>query len=126
MVVAKLDNPNKSIEGSAIRFSVTAAGKNSVVMKSISHTLASAGYASGVFNLYRDSVSTANIVDFTGNVNNTIDVGTTATFIIAYPGMVMTQTSPDRSVSLTDLGFDVAPSVAVFSNVGNFPMVDRK
>jgi len=80
LVVAKIDNANKSLSTSAMRFTVTAAGKDSVTLSGFTFTQNPTGYtATGTVKVYKDSVATANLV--TSSANNTVDAGSTVTFI---------------------------------------------
>lgn len=96
MVVAKAaTNPSKAIASSALRFTVTASGKDSISLTAITTAVSQFGYVVGAaalddgdMVLYRDSVSTLNEVTL-GGANSTVDAGSTVTFIVAYPGAVM-------------------------------------
>ncbi len=126
IVVAKLDNPNKSLTTSAMRFSVTANGKD-VNLSGVTAILTAAGY-DGVgsdltVKLYKNTVSAANEV--TGPT--TIDAGTTVTFIVAVPGALInsTSSSQDWIITLSAINID-SLNVAPYTNVGEFPMTERK
>ena len=134
LIVAKASNPNQLITTSALRFTVTAAGKNSVSLSQFAFTNALAGY-SGNMNLvvYKDAVSAANkagelntttgIVTLTSN--NIVDAGNTVTYIVAIEGAISSSENRDWSVSLTNVVF-AGLNASDYLNVGSFPMTEVK
>ncbi|MEI6672486.1 MAG: S-layer homology domain-containing protein [bacterium] len=135
LVIAKAANTSKLLTTSALRFTATAAGKNSVTLNSVSLTNLLAGYT-GTANvvIYKDSVSTANIAGsgasstITLNANNTVDAGNTVTYIVAVEGVVVDSSkySQDWSVALTNVLFNTSLNANLFNNVASFPITEVK
>jgi hypothetical protein len=152
-VVAKAANTSKEITTSALRFTVTASGKNSIALITPALTARLFGYnnASGAtVKIYKDSVSASNVA-FSGtltdpsagttslslvaaNNKNTIDAGSSATFIVTVEGVAggVANVTPDWNISLSDLGLDtnglgsVTIQAAAYNNVGQFPITEVK
>jgi len=135
-VVAKATNSSKNLTTSALRFTVTASGKDSVTLNSATFANTFGGYntASGSIVVYKDSVSTANILgtasSVTGNVtftaNQTVDAGSTNTYIVVITDVVANgTTTSDWSVSLSNLVVD-GVNANVYTNMGEFPITETK
>jgi hypothetical protein len=128
--VAKAANTSKGITTSALRFDVTAAGKDKVTLSGLNFSNLLAGYATtgAQVKVYKTSTSVANIAGqttagtFNGTVsltaNNIVDAGTTASYIVTVEGIVGNATTQDWTVSLTDVIFDGALLATSFNNVG--------
>ena len=135
LVIAKAANTSKLLTTSALRFTATAAGKNSVTLNSVSLTNLLAGYT-GTANvvIYKDSVSTANIAGSGAaatialTANNTVDAGNTVTYIVAVEGVVVDSSkySQDWSVALTNVLFNTSLNANLFNNVASFPITEVK
>jgi hypothetical protein len=137
LVVAKAANSSKLLTTSALRFTVTAAGKNSITLSGVVLNNSIAGYTgTATLAVYKDSVSAGNkagsldaktgTVSFTAN--QTVDAGNTVTYIVAVEGLTSDASVPgnqDWSVSLTDVLFG-SSSAAAFDNVASFPITEVK
>jgi len=129
-VIAKPSITSKSLFANAVRFTVTAAGQDSVVLDQIDLSTTIAGYTGGTaeVQVYRTNTNSTNLVA-SGSVNlgtdieslttlatnlATIDAGSTATFIVVVKAANGTSAlQPDASanstswsISLTELGFN--------------------
>jgi hypothetical protein len=108
-VVAKSANPSKSLATSAMRFTVTAAGKDSVMVDSIDLDAVLAGYLAGATvevlrnNQVLDSAPVG--AGITLNPGVEVAAGTTTTFVIRVVGAVIdpASNSQDWSITLTDV-----------------------
>lgn len=130
--VAKAANASKGLTTSALRFTVTAAGKDSVVLNSLNFNNLFAGYvtAGAQIKVYKTSTTAANLAGqtvagtVTGPVtlsaNNSVDAGTTATYIVVIENAVVDggSNSQDWSVSLTDIDFGAGLLATNYNNVG--------
>ena len=142
IVVAKTANPSKLLTTSALRFTVTAAGKNSVTITGVDLTTLLAGYdtSATTVKIYKNSVSAANLAGHTsttgaatialtdnGGINSTVDAGNTVTYIVALEGTVINSQSysQDWSVSLTNVEF-AGLNASAYYNVGSFPITETK
>lgn len=56
----------------------------------------------------------------------TVSAGTTATFIIGFPDAIPSGSNPAWVVSLRGLEINGSLQVSPFTNVGTFPITDRK
>lgn len=106
-VIAKSSNSSKLLINSALRFSVTASGKDQVSLSGANLTLDMYGVSgTGVVKIYKDSVSAGNLVGTYNNSGNgvavgsqtftvsldqnnkfTVDAGNTATYVVAVEGV---------------------------------------
>lgn len=123
IVVAKVANDNKSLTTSALRFTVTAKGKDAN-LTSIVATLNQAGYTGTLTPvIYKNTVSAANIVAGA----TTVDARTTVTFIVAIPNAIVdsNSSSQDWNVNLSSISID-GTDVSSYTNVGDFPLTERK
>ena len=146
MTVQKADNSSKLLTTSALRFSVTAAGKNSVILTGLNFTNALAGYTGSMkLVVYKNSIAAGNkagetsvgaagvtptgVVALTANngVNSTVDAGSTVTYIVTIEGALVNSTSnsQDWSVSLSDVYFG-GFAASTYNNVGAFPITETK
>lgn len=144
-VVAKATNSSKELTSSALRFTVTAAGKDFVTLSGASLDIKlSTSYATGaVVKIYKNSVSESNNLNGAGGnfgttdnngavvatkaftANNTVDAGSTTTYIV-----VVEATSNDASkdawtIKLTNVDFGAFQANA-YDNVGQFPITEVK
>lgn len=141
LVVAKAANGSKNLSTSALRFTVAAAGKDSVTLDAIEFDTILAGYTgSATIEVYKNSVSAANLVDsasinigndsasLTSLANNIVDAGQTVTYIVVVTGLAVdpSSNSQDWSITLTDLGFDGLSAVAYDNVGGNLPVTESK
>lgn len=131
LVVAKAANPNKSLSTSAMVFTITASGKDSVTLSgwvnAFSFKQLPTWYmptGTGTVKVYKDSVSELNLVTTTSN--NTIDAGSTVTFIAVVEGAAKNGVANTISyeLQLTDIATSTIPSVVKYLNVGSFPFVE--
>lgn len=136
MVVTKATNSSKLLTTSALRFTVAAAGKDSVTLTGLNFNNQLAGYTGTVkVIVYKNSVSTANkaweLNASTGlvplNANNTVDAGSSVTYIVVLDGALINSSSntQDWSVSLTDVLFG-GLSASSYDNAGAFPITETK
>jgi hypothetical protein len=128
--VAKAANGSKAITTSALRFDVTAVGKDKVTLNSLDFSNLLAGYAttSGQVKVYKTNTSVANLAGqttagtFNGTVNlsanNVVDAGTTTSYIVTIENIVGNAATQDWSVSLTNINFDGGLIATNFNNVG--------
>lgn len=136
LVIAKAANTSKLLTTSALRFTVTAAGKDTITLSGVDFSNAVAGYTGTiVLKVYKNSVSSANIagtlnaktglVTLTGN--NTVDAGNTVTYIVVLDGAIIdsTSNSQDWSVSLTNVQVGTMNANA-YDNVASFPITETK
>lgn len=108
-VVAKLANASKSLATSAMRFTITAAGKDSVLVNSVDLDAVLAGYQTGATveilrnNIVLDSAAVGAGVTLSPNVE--VAAGTTTTFVIRVSGALIDplSNSQDWSITLTDV-----------------------
>ena len=121
-VVAKLANPSKSLT-SALRFSVTAAGQDAVLVNSVDLDVLLAGYQAGAqVEILRNNVVLDSDVAGAGvtlQPNVEVAAGTTTTFVIRITWAIADwgANSQDWSVTLTEVdgnGYDATD----YDNVG--------
>ncbi|NVP18144.1 hypothetical protein HUU51_05505, partial [Candidatus Gracilibacteria bacterium] len=138
-VVAKATNSSKNLTTSALRFTVTASGKDSVTLTGATFTNLLSGYTTGSGKLvvYKDSISSGNKLGETSvgtvsgavtfNANNTVDNGSTNTYIVVLEGVVVDggSNSQDWSVSLSNVFFDGIGADS-YDNLGDFPITETK
>lgn len=122
LVVSKDTNTNKSRQNAMI-VSITASGKDSVVLSGSIFTAAivdAVGYTStGTVKMYKDSVAPSNEV--TVSANNTIDAGSTVKFVLEISGAVLDNTftgTPSIQIELSDLQTSNIASVKAYDNTG--------
>jgi len=122
-VVAKAANASKSLATSALRFTITASGKDSVLVNSIDVDAVLAGYQAGAtVEILRNNVVLDSDVAGAGvtlQPNVEVAAGTTTTFVIRVSGAVVDpmSNSQDWSVTLTEVdgnGYDATD----YDNVG--------
>lgn len=135
-IVAKATNSSKNLATSALRFTVTASGKDSVTLNSALFANTFGWYSTGAANIvvYKDSVSLANklgeVAADTGlvtfNANQTVDAGSTNTYIVVVTGVVANgATTTDWAVSLSNLTIS-GVSANTYTNLGEFPITETK
>ncbi|NOZ43790.1 MAG: hypothetical protein GXP45_01225, partial [bacterium] len=143
LFVAKAENPNKGLTTSALRFTITADGKNSVTLTGLSINIAPSGYitTSGEIKVYKTSVSSSNLagklayvggdqtIVMTGNssANSVVDAGTTAEYIVVLEGALVdsTASSTDWNVTLKDIMFGIF-NATDYNNLGDLPITETK
>jgi hypothetical protein len=147
-VVAKASNSSKEITSSALRFTVTASGKDSVTLSGTSLDVSLSGYTGSAVtvNLYKGSATTSNLVWSTGLIlgtttttvalsslvsNNTIDAGNTNTFIVTVEWILPDSGSNNQwwTVKLNDLAIQAGSSVynvSAYQNLGDLPLSETK
>lgn len=136
LVVAKDANANKSLSSSALVFTVTASGKDSVTLSGFTIDTTPVGYTStGTVEIYKDTYSAGNKLNTTvsGNVvtiasagNNTVDAGSTVKFIVVLNGAVKNSSANTISyeVKLSDIQTSTVSSLKAYNNAGAFPFVE--
>lgn len=140
MVVAKLANSGKALTTSALRFSVTAAGKDSVTLTGLTLTTSLVGYT-GMTNVvvYKNSIGATNKVGeavFTGvtqtialtangSVNSIIDAWSTVNYLVVVEWALVSGTAFDWNVTVSDVLFG-GIGAKDFYNLGDFPMTETK
>ncbi|MBU1759096.1 hypothetical protein KKG31_08505 [Patescibacteria group bacterium] len=143
ITVAKAANTNKSLTTSALRFTVTAAGTDSVLLTGVTLNNALAGYTGTIgVRIYKSSINSANLagsgVHVNGtatifamtqnsNANSTVDAGSTVEYIVALQGALIdpASSSQDWNVSLTDIYFG-GITASTYNNIGELPMTEVK
>ncbi|MDD2916366.1 MAG: S-layer homology domain-containing protein [Candidatus Gracilibacteria bacterium] len=141
LVIAKATNSSKELTSSALRFTVTAAGKDLVTLNSITGSVQLSAYTGATeVRVYKDTISATNLA-FTGalgadklwsattsNAKNTVDAGTTATYIVVVENAIGdgTNGTKDWTVSLKDVKFGGTLNATNYYNVGSFPMTEVK
>lgn len=137
-VVAKATNSSKDLATSALRFTVTASGKDSVTLSGATFDNLFSGYTgSTTLTVYKTSVSSANIVgtgSTTGVVsftaNKTVDSGSTNTYIVVVDGTIdASANSPSWTVRLSDLQVATGGNTVNaknYLNMGDFPITETK
>lgn len=145
--LAKASNSNKAITTSALRFTVTAAGKDNILLTGVTLNNALAGYTGTVVvKVYKSSISSVNeagtfnwnwatsngadiVVPMTSNsnVNSIIDAGSTVEYIVALEGTLVNSasTSTDWNVTLKNLYFGGLQATS-YNNLGTLPMTEVK
>jgi hypothetical protein len=141
--LAMLANPSKALTTSALRFSVTAAGKDSVLLTGLRFTNALAGYTGTILvTVYKTSIAGTNVagqaaltngvaqtIVMTGNggLNSSIDAGSTVNYIVAIEGALVdpVSNSQDWSVTLNDAFFG-GIGAASYTNLGALPFTSTK
>lgn len=142
-VIAKSSNSSKNLTTSALRFTVTASGKDSVVLSGATFSNLFSGYTtgSGKIVVYKDSISSNNklgetaVGTTTGNVTftaqNTVDAGSTNAYIVVLEGVVAQSgaNTLDWQVSLSNLNI-VSGSATIsanqYNNMGEFPLTETR
>ncbi|MDD3303138.1 MAG: hypothetical protein PHN31_06295 [Candidatus Gracilibacteria bacterium] len=143
VVVAKDTNSSKAIATSALRFSVTASGKDQATLSGVTLTINLSGYTGATqLAIYKDSISTNNLIG-TGSAANgqkvisltglkTVDSGSTNHYLIAIENAVVDSysNSQDWTVSVDDLevnlGGSSTVSVKAYDNMGTLPITEVK
>ncbi|MDD3145219.1 MAG: S-layer homology domain-containing protein [Candidatus Gracilibacteria bacterium] len=133
-VVAKASNSSKDLSTSALRFTVTASGKDSVTLNSATFDNVLSGYTGATtLTVYKDTVSVSNIVG-TGSVtgpvtftgNKTVDAGSTNTYIVVIDGTIdANANTPSWTVRLTNVLVGSINANA-YTNMGEFPITETK
>lgn len=118
-VVAKSSNSSKDISTSALRFSVTASGKDQVTLSGAMFDNQLSGYtgSSVMVEVYKDTISSSNLlgsgstsnvggaVTVAFNANQTVDAGSTNNYIVVVKGVVIDSNAntPAWTIRLSDL-----------------------
>lgn len=133
-VVAKATNSSKDLSTSALRFTVTASGKDSVTLSGATFDNVLSGYTGATtLTVYKSSVGSSNIVgtgSITGTVtftaNQTVDAGSTNTYIVVINGTVdASANTPSWTVRLTNLEVGTI-NASAYNNMGEFPITETK
>jgi hypothetical protein len=142
-VVAKSSNASKDISTSALRFSVTASGKDQVTLSGATFNNLLSGYTgSAMVKVYKDTIQSANLLGSGSHVNGTDvvvsfdnnktdDAGSTNNYIVVVEGVVIDSNAntPSWTVRLSDLEV-VSGSAVIFAkeynNMGEFPLTEIK
>ena len=144
-VVAKATNASKDLSTSALRFTVTASGKDAVTLNGVSFDNAISGYSNvTTLTVYKDTVSASNIVGtgaitstgsmaspvtFSGS-NRTVDAGSTNTYIVVINGIIdSAANTPSWTVRLANLvveGGTTDVDANMYTNMGEFPITETK
>jgi hypothetical protein len=133
-VVAKAANASKDLSTSALRFTVTASGKDGVTLNGANFDNLLSGYTGATtLTVYKTTVSASNIVG-TGGVtgavtftaNQTVDAGSTNTYIVVINGTIdANANTPSWTVRLTNLLIG-AINASSYTNMGEFPITETK
>jgi hypothetical protein len=143
-VVAKAANPSKALTTSALKFTVSASGKDSATLNTLRFNNVLSGYttSSAKIVVYKNSISAANKAGQTtagavsGTVvltaNNIVDTGVTTAYIVIIEGAVIdfAANGQDWNVTLSDVNFDHsaghAINVSSYLNLGDLPITEVK
>ena len=141
MVIAKAANVSKDITSSALRFTVTAAGKDKVVLTGLNVTSQLSAYTGyTTVRVYKDSIDTANLA-FEGNIGasqtlapvlanakTSVDAQSTATYIVVVENAIGDGSAgnKDWSIKLNNVTFSDTLSASTYKNVASFPIVEVK
>lgn len=134
--VAKSTNSSKDISTSALRFSVTATGKDKVTLTSATFDNQFSWYDwTWALTVYKDSISPANKVGFvngktwvvTFTANYTVDAGSTNNYIVVVEGLNINSVAntPSWTVRLSNLQVGTI-SANLYDNMGSFPLTETK
>lgn len=135
--VAKSTNSSKDINTSALRFSVTATGKDQVTLTNAVFDNVLSWYTGSTAKVvvYKDSISSANKVGelsgttwtVTFTANNTVDAGSTNNYIVVIEGVVINSTAntPSWTVRLSNLQVGTI-NASSYDNMGSFPLTETK
>ncbi|MEF2176063.1 MAG: hypothetical protein V3575_06310 [Candidatus Absconditabacteria bacterium] len=132
--IVKLSNPSKDLATSALIFSVSAFGKDQIVLSGASFNNEIVGYTGAdTLTVYRNSISNSNIVGVgpvSGTIsfiaNNTVDSGSTQKFIVVVNGTI---DSNAKNVSWTIRLNNIEIgniNASEYQNLGSFPIVETK
>jgi hypothetical protein len=139
-VVAKASNASKSLTTSALRFTITAEGKDAVLISGFAFNTILAGYTgTATIELFRNSTSAGNLVatDTISNpgsdsvdltVNQSVDKGTSVTYIVRVTGIAIEPSSntQDWTITLTDVDAGTYDATD-YENVGtNLPITESR
>ena len=141
LVIAKAANVSKDITSSALRFTVTAAGKDKVVLTGLNVTSQLSAYTGyTTVRVYKDSIDTANLA-FEGNIGasqtlapvlanakTSVDAQSTATYIVVVENAIGDGSAgnKDWSIKLNNVTFSDTLSASTYKNVASFPIVEVK
>ena len=140
VTIVQAANPTKEIGSSALRFTVTAQGKNSTLLTSLTGYVATAGLSGDRVLVYKDTTASANLA-FSWNFVNatnvnlvmvntgkaTIDVGTPVTYIMVLDWAIGNGTNATQgwTVRLVDAAFGWFIA-STYDNIATFPMTEVK
>jgi len=142
ITVLQLANPNKDLGSSALKFSVTAQGKNSTLMTSLKAYIATAGFSGNAIYVYKGDSTSSQYLAFTWTAYNnsvittlamvntgnaTVDVGTPVTYTMVLDWAIGngTNATQDWTARLSDVAFG-GFTASTYSNLGTFPMTQVK
>ncbi|MCX6824413.1 MAG: hypothetical protein NT085_04800 [candidate division SR1 bacterium] len=138
--IVKATNSEKELGSSALKFTVSVEGKDSVLLTNITGSIAVAGYSGDSVKIYKENTNTSNLAFsgvFTNNStvayalyntgNATVDVGTPVTYVVVLEGAIGNgaNTTQDWTVKIKDIGFS-SLAASTYANVGSFPMTETK
>lgn len=133
-VVAKLTNSSKDLATSALRFSVTASGKDQVTLSWATFDNVLSGYTGATtLTVYKSSIWSSNIVGtawitwpITFTANNTVDAGSTVNYIVTINGtQEASANNPSWTVRLNDIEFGTI-SASDYDNMWSFPITETR
>lgn len=136
--VAKQTNTSKDIQTRALVFTVTASGKDSVTLSDATFDNTVVNYTgTWIVKVYKTSVSAANllgagsadtwVVSF--YANQTVDAGSTNTYIVVIEGVTPSNTDANWTVRLSNMQVVSGTSVinsSSYNNMGEFPITETK
>lgn len=139
--IAQAANTSKDLGSSALKFTVTALGKNSTIMTGLTTYVSVAGLSGNAVKVYKGDTTASNMLAFSGVFTNatntvlgiyntgnaTIDVGTPVTYTIVLDGAIGngTNATQDWTVRLADIAF-TGYLASTYNNLGSFPMTSVK
>ncbi|MDD5769333.1 MAG: S-layer homology domain-containing protein [Candidatus Gracilibacteria bacterium] len=140
-VIAKATNSSKDISTSALRFSVTASGKDQVTLSGATFSNQLSGYTGStvLVKVYKDTVSSANLVgsvSTTANggdvtvpftANNTVDASSTNNYIVVVDGVTIDANANTPSWTIRANTIYVGSiDASLYNNMGEFPLTETK
>lgn len=133
-VVVKTTNSSKDLATSALRFSVTASGKDQVTLSWATFDNVLSGYTGATtLTVYKSSIGSSNVVGtawitwpITFTANNTVDAGSTVNYIVTIDGtQEASANNPSWTVRLNDVEFGTI-SASDYENMWSFPITEVK
>lgn len=141
-IIAKTTNTSKDLNISAVRFSISAIGKNQAIISNITIKTNLTGYTGATdISIYKDTISNINLV-WSGTIssvwtliqttsNNIINSGSTNNYIIVVNWAVIDSTAntSDWSVIIEDITYNLGTTditASTYNNMGSFPITEVK
>ncbi len=142
LVIAKASNSSKLISNSALRFTVTASGKDEITLSGVNLRAQLSWYTGATqVEIYKDNLSQlAGTWTFVNNSDkeislknyNTVDAGSTVTYIVLVKGAITDSNvngTPDWNLTLNDVEFEAGSltlNAVDYYNVATLPITETK